>query len=55
MAPTQPEDWGLESVTPGLWPQAMAMAGPDAGWIGANHARLLERLKDRFRVSLEEA
>ena len=51
MAPTQPEDWKLESITPGLWPQAMAMAGPDAGWIGANHARLLERTPAGWRES----
>jgi tRNA A-37 threonylcarbamoyl transferase component Bud32 len=41
--------WQEEVVTPGIWPQAMAMVSPDEGWIGGNNGKLLHRTGGRWR------
>ncbi len=41
--------WREEVVTPGIWPQTMAMVSPDEGWIGGNNARLLHRTRGRWQ------
>ena len=47
--PSVADDWVIETVSPGLWPQTMAMTAPDAGWIGGNNARLLQRTAAGWR------
>ncbi|HEX4963545.1 MAG TPA: FG-GAP-like repeat-containing protein [Thermoanaerobaculia bacterium] len=42
-------DWQEEVVTPGIWPQAMAMVSPDEGWIGGNNGNLLHRTGGQWR------
>lgn len=41
--------WQEEVVTPGIWPQTMAMVAPGEGWIGGNNGNLLHRTGGRWR------
>jgi serine/threonine protein kinase len=42
--------WSEQEVTPGIWPQAMAMVSGREGWIAGNNGRFLHDLDGRWRL-----
>lgn len=42
--------WHRETLTPGIWPQAMAWPSTEEGWIAGNHGMFYHRTGGRWRI-----